>query len=265
MLLLIAAALAECGLSDLDATMQSIDAAFAEMSDNFEPLRDRFRERVDCLSEPLSPKLAARVHRTSALFTFFDSDDAATRLAFARYRALDPGGELPDGLAPRDHPLRELYESADTAAKPAPLPPPAKGWLLVDGEQDDEAPKNLPYVLQHIADDGVVLTTSLVAAGGDPPFYEQRAGTPNPTPEPGPKTGGGGKGLKPLAIAGIGVAGVGLVTYGAAFGTRGAYKNAVEVGDRDRIDKNHGLTNTLTVAGMTLMGAGGGLVIAGVL
>ncbi|MEZ4321536.1 MAG: hypothetical protein R3F61_28950 [Myxococcota bacterium] len=266
MLLLISAAMADCGLTELDSTMESIESAFAEMSEGFEPLRNRFHERIDCLSEPLNPKLAARVHRTNALFFFFDSDDGATRDSFARYRSLEPTGTLPDALAPSDHPLRQLFDGATARPKPEPLPAPATGWLLVDGEQETAAPRNLPFVFQHIADDGAVLSSSLVAAGSDPPAYDV-AGVVVQPPEPdGPApTRPPKKRLGPLTLAGIGVAGVGLVSYGAAFGTRGAYKNAVDAGEADRITSTHATTNGLTLGGLGLMAVGSGLVVAGVL
>lgn len=84
-----------------------------------------FRVRVDaaeaalaCLAEPLTPEVAARVHRLFGLSAFVERDAVGARRAFASARRADPTLPSPGAGLPDGHPVRALWAEADAASCP---------------------------------------------------------------------------------------------------------------------------------------------------
>jgi hypothetical protein len=117
---------------------------------------------MSCLGEPLSPSEVASFMRLKGIASFVRKDrEGATRWLEAA-RAVDPSYALPLTLIPKAHPLRTLFESVRVPPlEPVHLPPPATGWLEIDGRQASNVYAGHPWVLQWRDGDGQVVSTVL--------------------------------------------------------------------------------------------------------
>lgn len=251
--LLLTARAQGCDSRSLADAVGAAEAAFTDMDERaFRQASDRADAAVPCQSEALSPVGVAGLHRVHALRAFLAQDHARATLEFRAVRGSQPGYGLPEAIAPAGHPLRADFDASAEYAEgaPFPLPPPADGWLQVDGRRAVEAPSGRPYVLQWFADDGAVAGSSWVDVGAPVPEYPRAAA---PVRRHGALLG-----------AGVGVAALGAVSYGAAFGTRAAYLRAVDAGDADAIRARHDTTNALAGLGVGLLAGGATLVAVAV-
>lgn len=251
----------DCDGAALQEAIRDAEGAFASMdSSGFDAAVKAARVAVACAEQPLTPVQCAGFHRIMALEAFLDRKEDDAVLDFVAVRATQPGYQLPESIAPQDHPLRQLFDQSAEFASGGTftLPPPAGGgWLDVDGSRAEAAPSNRPFVLQYLDGSGVPKVSGYVPVGGKVPEYPVGNA-------PKAKSEGGG-GLSPVGWAGIGAAAVGAGLYGAAFATHGSYDRAVESGDADQIRSLHGTTNALTVGGVGLLGGGATLLVVGVL
>ena len=278
--LLAARASASCDAASLQHAIEDAETAFADLeAERFDAAVGEARSTLTCVADALSPVQAAGYHRMRALQAFLQGDSAATVLYFQAVLGTQPGYELPVGIAPEGHPLRNDFQRAmefsDTAV--FDLPPPAEGWLNVDGKRADVAPAGRPFLLQWFNEAGEVELTGWVPVGSPLPGYTQRtessvvSAPPPAEPLPAPSAVTGEPSAqrdhsgRAFTVAGLAAGAIGLGLYGTAFATHASYGTAVEEGDEARIRSTHTTTNVLTIAGIAGMGSGAGLVLWGAL
>ncbi|MBM4368040.1 MAG: hypothetical protein FJ102_17640, partial [Deltaproteobacteria bacterium] len=172
-LLLAALAHAACPASPgvIEAALDSAQVAFRMMDRaGFQGATDTVREGLDCLAEPVSPALAARVHRVNGLREFFAGNDAGARLAFAAARAIDPVYAFPDSIVPPGHPVRALYDEANSVSSvTVAAPAPAEGSMEFDGSPSPSRPSERPTLALLVRPDRSVAASAYLWPG-DPLF-----------------------------------------------------------------------------------------------
>jgi hypothetical protein len=144
---------------------------------------------VPCLMEPVDPELAALVHRMRGLGAFIERDQDRARQAFASARALQPDYSWPEDLIPWGHPLLGLYQALPTdEAAFETVPPPASGWVYMDGRPSEPRPLEWPTIMQVSDAEGAVQLSSYLWPGDPLPEYSielapsQLLAVPEPTP-----------------------------------------------------------------------------------
>lgn len=255
LLLLSVAAWAGCDPASLGRAIDEAETAFGAMSDDIDTWRSRVASELACQTAPMDRALAGRVHRAHALFAFLDGDGPSASAFFARYRQIVPDADLPESLAPREHPLRAAFVGA--LPPPGSLPGPrlsGGGYVVVDGERDGDVPVSLPWLRQDVRG-GSVTSSQIVQAGS--------GGGPGPVGDPPPPRER--RPVRATTVAGLIAVGAGAGLYSAAFGTRSSYERAVAAGDADAIRSNHRATNGLVIAGLGLGVAGAGVTVSGLL
>ncbi|MFH1466158.1 MAG: hypothetical protein ABIO70_17365 [Pseudomonadota bacterium] len=112
---------------------------------------DAALEGLGCRIAPLSPAMAAHLHRLVGLRAQQRRDEAAVLQAFAASRAIDPDFHFPTDVLPEDHPLARSYDQLPpvTGVLEA-VDPPAEGRLLFDGLALDGRPRNRATIAQWV-------------------------------------------------------------------------------------------------------------------
>ena len=232
--------------SDVVEAAGRAEVAYGAMDDAaFEEAVGEVRERLGCLGEPLTVDGAAATHRVEALSAFLDGDADLAGAHFAAARVLLPGWQLPSTMAPPGHPLREVFDAAETGSETLPLTVGgAVAWYQVDGLRREDVPAERPYVLQRFGFDGGVLDTRLTA--GEPPL-------PEPLPEPPTEPRRGGRGLRVGFAVGAGAL---AVLSAASFGNAALRSDRYwdPTRDPDDLESLRTATNGSIVAG-TAFGA----------
>ncbi len=262
-----------CDAASLADSIRQAETAFNTMDAiSFDQSVARAHVGMACQREPLTPVQCAAYHRLRALEAFLAEDESGTILAFQAVLSTQPGYQLSEAIAPLGHPLRDQLELARQYDTPETfaLPPPADGWLQVDGRRSGSAPAGRPFVFQSFASVGTVVHTRYLPVGSPMPVYDVAAPTvvalPAPvsakTTEPRVERTGPNMALLGTGIA-IGIASVGL--YAGAFSARASYDGAVIAGDERRIRSNLTTTNALTIGSLSAAGLGTTLAVAGLL
>ena len=159
--------------AELAAAIDDAEKAFAAM--DVAGLRSGIDDavlEVACLTAPIPPVLAARLHRTVALRAFLTTDESGARRALLAARVLDPTGEYPSTVIPSDHPLRKLDPGA-TSVTPATItvPPPPSGLVYFDGHNRFERPSDRPTAYQLIGSRGDTLSGAYLLPEEPMPAY----------------------------------------------------------------------------------------------
>jgi hypothetical protein len=146
---------AEVAVQSLDAT--ALAAALADS-----------RVAMACLREPLGTHHVASWFRAAGIQAVGTGDLGRADDLLRAARSLEPAYVLDPDLGP---PIQEAYAKAVPPSGPGtPLPPPAEGWVVVDGRPLAEAPPTRSYVLQWFGSDGAVRATRVMAPGEPPPY-----------------------------------------------------------------------------------------------
>lgn len=253
-LALVSAAHAACSATQLEAQLGAAERALTNVDlAGLRAATASALESVACVDTPLSPALAARVHRATGLRAFFDKDPDAATAAFAAARAADAAITLPDAWLPSAHPVRKAWTSAEGAAPGvSELSVPAEGTLVFDGREVLERPVARPTVAQWRVDDEV-------RAGGylwpqDPMFDYPLAGAT----ERATARVEGGPNVPLLVASGALLVGAG-VAYALAYDAHQRWADpATPTAEIDELrGLNNGLFVTSVVAGS--LGAAGGV------
>lgn len=265
MLLLAAMAHAACpaDVASLESALDGAQAAFSLMDRAaFATAVEEVVRDVDCLSAPVTPALAARVHRVVGLHEFVSGRDTAARDAFAGARAIDPNYTFPEAVVPVDHPVRRLYNDASFVVDDrTPLPRPADGRLELDGIGSEQRPTARASLVLHIGADGSVRASRYLWPG-DPLFpYTVASDVAVSSVEERTRKGPN----VPLAIG----AGASALAAGASWLV--ARNTETRFWDpatgEDELEPLQGRANALSIAsvglGVVAVGAGAGAVIAG--
>lgn len=154
--------------ADIEAAIEEAHAAFAKLDvDAYTAANFKATIAVGCLTEPITPELAAQAHGLAAVTSFLKEDAATTVLNYRAALAAFPDYE-PD-VESEGHPLGKAFLEAreigigETAAAAMP-----DGYVLwVDGHQNAERRLELPAVYQLLdAEDQVRWSANL--AGDEP-------------------------------------------------------------------------------------------------
>jgi hypothetical protein len=146
----------------LEAARQG-EQAFAAMDlPALSAARERGLALIPCLGEPLTPRDAAAFHRMMALAAFTSGDSSGVMREFHAARRLEPGYQIPAGVAPPGHPLVQLYERSTDVEEGElePAIPPRGGWVGVDGVRGAPRLTDISAVVQ-VFDRGDALYQSL--------------------------------------------------------------------------------------------------------
>lgn len=211
---------------------------------------------LPCVRERLEPSVVAELHRLWGLRAFGDRDPLAPA-AFAAARRLEPAYRFPETLIPTGSPVLEAYAALDPSERATtPLPPPARGELLVDGRPELERPADWPVLVQHLDPESAGFTAWLMP-GSPVPAYDTAG--PLAARDPGAR-----RRLRLAAGAGSALV-VGGVLYGFALHGHARYLDVDHrpVAD-DRLPGLRARTNALVVASAvsTLAAAGAGVAVA---
>jgi hypothetical protein len=155
--------------AELALHLQAAEDAFGRLDRQaFGTFREGVLADLACLSEPLWPSEAARVHGLMALDAFLRHDDGSAVTNLRAATLADPAFDLPLDLFPAGHPLRLELQVARGLVPGAgrPLPLPAEGNVTVDGAPAEQAPGERPAILQWLVPPEVRGTVYL--APGDP-------------------------------------------------------------------------------------------------
>lgn len=236
-------ALAQCeGLTttiEIQARLAEAESALAALD------AQAFRSHVDgtglllpCLGEPISPRLAANLHRLVGIRAFGGRDPLAER-AFAAARHIEPNYQFSLSLIPDGNPVRDAYEQVALDKRSTlPIDPPSSGQILVDGSASDQRPLSWPAVVQWVDDDQTVQFSDYFLPGQSLPDY--------PRWEPQQERGKAPVGLLATSV-GLGVVSAGL--YGVALAEQARYKDTVnDPLPTDQLDGLRRSTNGLVLA-----------------
>lgn len=152
-------------LLDADRSLGLLDSA------RFEAAVDRAGMLLGCLHEPVSPAVAASLHRAIGVRAFGDRDPLAGP-AFAAARRIEPAARLSLSLFPPESPVHDTWSAIPLdSLKTEPLPSPAEGRITLDGLVAVDRVVGLPVVFQRSAADGTVVETVYLLPGDPPPPY----------------------------------------------------------------------------------------------
>ena len=121
---------------------------------------------LPCLSEPLTPDVAAAMHRLVGIQSFLVSDWQYADAAFSASRRLDPDPELPWVDAELGQSIMSVFQAA--SADPdlmVPLAQPTEGRLWLDGSLATERPRTQPTIAQWVKPRGEVGVTAYIWPG----------------------------------------------------------------------------------------------------
>lgn len=203
--------------ADLRAGVAEAQAAFVAMDlAAFDAAQVEAARRLRCLGEPLEPADAAAYHGLRALVAFVAEDETDTLAAYRSALAAWSLYTLDPSYAPEGHPLREALAQAKALgpSPEAPLSPPPRLSLWVDGAAAKTAPLERPYTLQAHGRGEAVLHTDWVAAGASAPDWALR---------PPPQAASTPRGRTVMLVGAGASLGASAGLYGAAWATRATF------------------------------------------
>jgi len=166
----------------LSRYISEADMAFSTMDEQaFRTARWSAQRAVPCLGEPIQAGQAAAYYRMEALGNFVEQQHAQTVGFFKSMLKVAPHYLLPEAMAPDGHPLRVNFEVAQgtVPVEGKPVSRAGDGVIRVDGRVATEFPQDRPYLFQHVSDAGIVLTSTVVGIGVEPPRYGTMRGFQN--------------------------------------------------------------------------------------
>ncbi len=227
---------------DLRAAIATSDAAFlATDAAAFRLADDSVREGLLCVSELISPELAAAIHRAHAVRAFLDRELQGAELLFSAARRLDPLFDWPEDLVPAGHPLRAAYVGRDPAQiTTTPVPTPDEGVVAFDGHLGAGRPQGVPTVFQLLNLDGTPRQTLLLQPYEEVPPYRAR-----PL-----------RRRRPLVVASVLTSVASLGLYAGAVASRRRYDDLdTPYGELDRLRAQTAIL-TWTATGVAVAAAG---------
>lgn len=267
MILLASLALAACPATPASVVEHDVAAlaAFGDLDKaGVASARSALLADLECLSAPLSPAEAARVHRVEAMARFVGGNREGAVTAWRSAVAAEPAWAFPDSLAPAGNPFRVAFETARTLGPGASVDVgvPSGVVLLVDGTSAGARPTERPAVVQVQDLAGAVKWSAYVDAGEAIPGLEHFAPAPIATvTEPKPQ-----RKVRVSFVAAGGAAAASAGLYVAALTMKGTYLDPEYAATASREDSDALRTraNTLGWAGAGAAGLAGGLLGAGI-
>jgi len=223
-------ALADCVVQvppeDVEQAARAVEAAYVAVDEGaFLHAARTLERRLPCTGSPLDPPAVVVVHRAMGLIAFTERRSEAMTASFRAARRIDDA--LPTLLDDPSLPHWRGWQEAEPSAGPRSLlPTDMHGWLLVDGEEQETHPSDAAWLVQHLDDDGRVLSTAYqqpgdaLALSPAPPPPPPQVDTPEPPPRQ-PATARRLTGVG-MALAGIVAMGVGSSQYASASSQAGS-------------------------------------------
>ena len=242
-------ALSPCRSSwaEIAGALDGAEAAWGVEEESFRAGVATIRTRVACLTEPLVPAEAARLHRVLGLAAWLERDVEGARAAFAAARAADPSFDFPLAMVPAANPVRRLYESAVPSEATTLIPPARGAKILLDGDDSRAIPSSRAVLFQLTTGSEARSTTWLLP------------GTPLPAyPKPG-------EGLRLPLLVGAGAAAAGGIALLALAGSAAADETPpTSQADLDaRVGAKHAFAIAGGGLGVVAVGLGATAFIAG--
>jgi hypothetical protein len=149
---------------------EDVQTAYVTLDERgFDLAANAIAELIPCMTRPIDPPSAARLHRTMGLIAFVSGQVHASRKSWAASRLLDPDWHLPERDYPDGHPLRDVFESSVIDGEPRHETLNAATWL-VDGMEGSEAPLDRAFILQALDEEGAVAWTGYLWSIVDVPM-----------------------------------------------------------------------------------------------
>ena len=140
-----------------DQVQEAADAFAETRLEAFRAATDTVHHMLPCMMAPLERPAAAALHRVQGLREFVDRNKDRSRQAFAAARALEPDYVFPEEVVPWGHPLLGEYQALDIESGGwQRVPPPAEGWVYVDGQPSEPRPEAWPAIVQVSDADGSI-------------------------------------------------------------------------------------------------------------
>lgn len=206
-------AAAEC-TSRVSVDMVAFDLGRVESSwnndeDAVRRATDSVRAAIPCLGEPLTPAVAARIHRAMGLRAWLDRKDPGTvpaRLWFAAARNVEPDYSFPpDLVAPEDPERREYIAVPVGDGRTTEVKSTKETSAHFDGIRTSRRPEEWPTLYQLLDANERLLTTAYLMPGEEIPLTTGGAGS-KPRGQPTAWLAGG-------ASVGLLGAGIGMHVY----------------------------------------------------
>lgn len=241
---------------DLVAAVADAESAYADLDlTTFHDASVQITETLACLSDLLSPPLAARIHRIAGLTARMKELPDDARLAFVAARSLDPRFRFPT-----ESPVTADYLAIPlVVGRNTPVPVPQTGSLYFDGRQGLERPAAWPTLFQRLDGDGSLVATAVLWPEDPLPEYPVAPETAGKKQRSGLSAGTIGWLAESLVATGVGVA-----MYSTASGAWADARCQGGAASQSAADLCNSV-RTRYLWGAALMGVGGaGLVGAGV-
>lgn len=159
--------------ADLKNHLTAAQSAYEQLDlARFRSNRDAAMNGVPCMIEPLTPTIAADLHRLEGLIAFSDRDTSLAESSFAAARDLEPEYSFPATMVPAGNPILIHYGAVNLAKVPMlPVVPPAEGMVWLNGEPATGRREGLPLFFQRTDPEGTVTTSQLLPPGATLPTY----------------------------------------------------------------------------------------------
>lgn len=166
-------------VSQLSEAWQRAQDAFAQM--DIEGLLTQASvaraQILPCVGTMLTKRDAAAFHRLMAMEAFVNTDDLRAVRELHASLLLEPGYEFSQDIVDATHPLRTLYEAAQTVpdGDGEKIYPPPRGWVLVGGVRNAARYALTPVIIQVFTNDEVLRETRYVQPGESTPNWSGNA------------------------------------------------------------------------------------------
>lgn len=147
----------------------AMEVAYASLDEAaFDAARAELEAALPCVGAPLEKADVLGLHRSMALAFFADGDMRATQKSWGAVKALKPGWQPSEALAPPEHLLRQLFDDASTGGERIELALEPEGGWIVDGSWTSSVPAEQAFVLQALGEEGVYYTGYQLSVAGIP-------------------------------------------------------------------------------------------------
>jgi len=236
-------------LADLEATMASTEAAFADLDVAlFSSAMEDLSVKLPCVRDAIPATVAARYHRVVGIRLFTDGQELEAFQALQAARILDMSYHFPAGMFPPGHALVVQYNALDSRERTKGRElAPRDLRLFFDGAETRRRPAGRATLLQFATTDGVIRSTQFLQTTAPMPVYESRQRL-----------------RQPIAIGTTIAAGLAAALYGGALLSKTAVQNQNPRYDMDDLTRLKQRTNVLVGLSATFasLAVGGGLSIA---
>lgn len=132
---------------------------------------------LPCVGTMLTKRDAAAFHRLMAMEALVNTDDLRVVRELHASLLLEPSYEFPEEIVDATHPLRTLYEAAQTVpdGDGEKIYPPPGGWVMVGGVRNAARYAFTPVIIQVFTIDGVLRETRYVQPGESTPNWSGNA------------------------------------------------------------------------------------------